>query len=86
MPEKELRQLLDHLHDELGKTQEIKEETRDSMRGIVNELETLLGEGNQPDEAMGGRFQDAAVSFEAEHPLLAHIVRQVSRTLARMGI
>lgn len=86
MPEKELRQLLDQLHDELGTTQEIKEETRDSMRTIVSELETLLGEGTQPDEAIGGRIQEAAISFESEHPLLAHIVRQVSRTLARMGI
>ena len=86
MTQEPLRSLLRLLHEELGKTGPVDEETRRLLDLVAGDIA-----GKAEDESAGGSrhapaLEQLAVRFETDHPALAATVRQVMDALAKAGI
>lgn len=88
---RDLRQSLAHLHDELHGVDALDDASREQVRELIVELESLLA--REPDEATSHehaslleRFDEAARRFEAEHPVLGPPLHRVINALANLGI
>jgi hypothetical protein len=85
MSDRELRKLLAELHKRLKETQSLDPESRKLLATVAGDIEKALateGAGSvaaQPVEAL-------AVRFEAEHPSLAGVLRQIMDALGKAGI
>lgn len=89
MPREQLRRLVDQLHDELSDGQEIDAESRRLLTELTGDIEALVGEQpSAPEEHESAleRAEEAAVGFEAEHPRLSGILREIMSALGRLGI
>ena len=88
--EKNLRDLLARLRERLSQTG-LDPESRKHLATLVQDLDGTLGEdGAQGAAGTGGRhthrLESLAVRFEADHPSLAEVIREVIDALARAGI
>ena len=89
MPREQLRKLVDQLHDELAGTKEVDAEARRLLGELTGDIEALVGEQpSAPEEHESAleRAEEAAVGFDAEHPRLSGILREIMSALSRMGI
>ncbi|HVN16335.1 MAG TPA: DUF4404 family protein, partial [Anaerolineales bacterium] len=77
MPNDELRQLLEKLHTEIGRTQSVDAENRDLLRHLENDVRTLLTrtEKGQP-AGLTGRLEDAINTLEVSHPALTQMLSE----------
>jgi len=89
MPREQLRKLVNQLHDELDGTREVDEESRRLLGELTGDIEALVGEQpSAPEEHESAleRAEEAAVDFEAEHPRVSGILREIMGALSRLGI
>jgi len=81
----ELRTLLAELHGRLEDAEALDPEARKLLMTVAHDIEKALAKDDagavapEPVEAL-------AVRFEAEHPSLAGVLRQIMDTLAKAGI
>lgn len=87
MPER-IHRLLHELKGELGKADTLDEPTRERMRALAQELDEAADPGHerQFEADVLTQVEQAAVSFEAEHPRIAGILGGIADTLAKLGI
>lgn len=82
---RDLRPLLAELHGRLKETKSLDPEARKLLMTVAHDIEKALAKDDaasvapEPVEAL-------AVRFEAEHPSLAGVLRQIMDTLGKAGI
>lgn len=88
MTNKNLSELLEQLHDELGKTQAMDEKGRQLLRNLDADIQKLLlrSEGTETDESFLKSLQDAIDHFEDSHPTLTSALSHMLTILSNAGI
>ncbi len=90
MNKPQLGQALEQLHSELEQTQSLDDETRDSLRHLVRDIQRLLEESGQPtahrSHSLNERLNEALLQLEVSHPHLALNMERVLDAFNEMGI
>ena len=88
MTDKNLSELLEQLHDELGKTQVMDEKGRQLLRDLDADIQKLLlrSEGMETDESFLESLQAAIDHFEITHPDLTSALSHMLTILSNAGI
>ncbi len=86
-----LRELLARVHERLGRAGSVDPESRKLLSALVRDIDRALGRGGAASAAgatgsHAPRLESLAVRFEADHPALAEVIREVVDALARVGI
>jgi uncharacterized protein DUF4404 len=90
--EESLRGLLSRVHERLHKEGgSLDAESRKLLSTLVRDIDRALGKGGRRSvaDAAGAhtpRLESLAVRFEADHPGLAEVVREIIDALGRVGI
>lgn len=85
MSDEDLRDLLAQLHARLGRAQSLDGESRQLLTTVAHDIEAALGRGTTPKTTLEP-IEELAVRFEADHPAVADVLRQIVDTLAKAGI
>ena len=87
MSNKEIRQLLAKLHDELQET-EVDADTRSSLRELDSDIHDLLNSStSKPDTNLVlERAKLLEAKFAINHPTVERFMREVIDTLAKIGV
>ncbi len=91
MSEESLRELLARVHERLGRAGSVDAESRKLLSALVRDIDRALGRGGARDAAWTAgqhapKLESLAVRFEADHPGLAEVIREVIDALVRVGI
>lgn len=90
MPRKRLQDALGALHEQLESTEELGTEDRqalvEAMKDIQDALSASSTEPPGPEGALSGRVYALIEDLETSHPKFADILRNVSESLANLGI
>lgn len=90
MTNKDLRTLLEGLHDELQRTETLDEKGRALLNDLDVDIRDLLQRsgdaGAQADETILERFQSAMDHFEITHPNLTMAISEMMKSLSNAGI
>jgi len=81
----ELHALLRRLHEELGRTRRLDDESR-KLLGLVEQDVAALPETDTLAGERLSALKRMAVRFESEHPKAAGMMRQLADALAKAGI
>ena len=85
MSDHDLDVLLEELHKRLKQARSLDPEARKLLTTVARDIETAL----ENDDASGVATEPVAalaVRFEADHPSLAGVLRQIMDTLGKAGI
>jgi len=85
MSDHDLDVLLEELHKRLTQARSLDPERRKLLTAVASDIETAL----ENDDASGVATEPVAalaVRFEADHPSLAGVLRQIMDTLGKAGI
>jgi hypothetical protein len=85
MSQQNLRELLAQVHQRLSQPSPLDPESRQMLRTVMGDIERALGPGGEAPGATA-RLEALAVRFEADHPQLAELLRQVIDSLGKAGI
>ena len=92
--EESLRELLARVHERLSQAGSIEPESRDLLIELTRDIERTLGVRRSQKEKPGSagaadhpvqRLESLAASFEAVHPSLAQLLRQIVDVLVKGG-
>ena len=88
--EESLRELLARVHERLGEAP-VDAESRKLLAALVRDIDRALGRGGARGAAgtagaHAPRLESLAVRFEADHPALAEVIREVIDALVKVGI
>ncbi|HTX04744.1 MAG TPA: DUF4404 family protein [Steroidobacteraceae bacterium] len=85
--EESLRELLTRVHERLGDAS-VDAESRKLLATLVRDIDRALGRGGARKAASthAHRLESLAVRFEADHPALAEVIREVIDALVKVGI
>jgi len=83
--EKGLRELLARLRDRLTQSRSVDTDSRKHLAAVVSDIDGDLGRGAAAS-AHAPRLESLAVRFEADHPGLAEVIREVIDALVRGGV
>ena len=100
MTEETLRQLLARVHERLSSSGTVDPEARDMLATVMRDIDSALAKGSpdapavtsvpvSPEARVAGtapRLEALAVRFEAEHPSIAQLLRQIGDLLGKAGI
>ena len=95
MNQESLRDLLSQLHERLSASASVDAEGRDMLRTVMKDIERALSSSPPTqsaaalsDESAGhaSRLEGLAVRFEAQHPAIAGLLRQIVDLLEKAGI
>ncbi len=89
--EESLRELLARVHARLAQAGSVDAQSRKLLSALVRDIDRTLGRGGARDAAGGAgahapRLESLAVRFEADHPGLAEVIREVIDALVKAGI
>ena len=87
MSNKEIRQLLAKLHDELQET-EVDADTRSSLRELDSDIHDLLNSSTSKLDTnlVLERAKLLEAKFAISHPTVERFMREVIDTLAKIGV
>ena len=89
MSEESLRDLLARVHERLNTSASVDADTREMLVTVMRDIEGRLGRGVAATPIAGRaapRLEALAVQFEADHPGIAQLLRQISALLGQAGI
>jgi len=95
MTQESLRELLARVHERLSASGSVDRELRQLLGTVMRDIERTLAPGAQtapnpatltPAAAHVPRLESLAVQFEAGHPGLAELLRQLIDALGKAGI
>ena len=86
--EKRLRELLTRVRERLSHARTVDPDSRQHLAAVVSDIDEALGGGSARSAASthAPRLESLAVRFQADHPGLAEVIREVIDALARAGI
>ncbi len=85
MADQDLGALLAELHARLNPARSLDPESRELLTTVSRDIEQALATDTQSSVA-AEPVEALAVRFEADHPSLAGVLRQIMDTLAKAGI
>jgi hypothetical protein len=85
MSDRDLQVLLAELQTRLKRARSIDPEARRLLADVARDIETALV-NDDPSAVAAEPVEALAVRFEAEHPSLAGVLRQIMDTLGKAGI
>ncbi len=85
MTDETLRQLLARVHERLSKSSTIDPEAREMLLTVMRDIDGALAKGGAAGPDLP-RLEALAVRFEAEHPAIAQLLRQIGALLGQAGI
>lgn len=85
MTDQNLRALLAELHERLKEARSLDPESRRLLATVSRDIEEALANDTQGSMAPEP-VEALAVRFEADHPSLAGVLRQIMDTLGKAGI
>jgi len=83
--EHRVRELLARVRERVSQARSLDADSRDHLSAVVSDIDSDLGRGGATD-AHAPRLESLAVRFEADHPALAEVIREVIDALVRVGI
>jgi len=86
MPERELRENLESLQQQLAGDPPLDPEARNQLADLAREIEAVLGDGPSEAPSLIDRLRAATEHFEESHPDLTAVTGRIADLLARMGI
>ena len=91
MSQESLREMLARIHERLAQADSVDAESRDLLATVMRDIERMLGRGGTnaaatPPAAAVPRLEALAVQFEADHPGIAQLLRQIIDALQKAGI
>lgn len=88
MNQDHLKELLEQVHTELGKTEQLDESTKALLGDVVEDIDILIGPDENKDEPHGliDRLREATHDFEDDYPELTKTIGNIITALSRMGI
>ena len=100
MTEETLRQLLARVHERLSSSSAVDPEARDMLATVMRDIDGALSKGATKTDAVSAvpvspearvaaavpRLEAVAVRFEAQHPAIAQLLRQIGALLGQAGI
>jgi len=86
MSSQELGRLLAQLHARLKHAQSLDAESRKLLMTVAADIEKALASDDVTAVAPAQPLEALAVRFEADHPALAGVLRQIMDTLGKAGI
>ncbi len=89
MTQESLRELLARVHERLSASASVDREARALLGTVMRDIERALAPGAAPQAdaaAQAPRLESLAVRFEAVHPGLAELLRQLIDALGKAGI
>jgi len=88
MAEKELKEALGKLIEELQTIDQNDTESREMLKQLVESIELKLNEpGNKEHhDQLLGKLKEKTVHFEAKHPLIGRTLEEIVAILVRLGI
>jgi hypothetical protein len=89
MGNEELRAKLTSLHEQLSTATEVDGRSRELLRTLLLDIERLLDQpvtGTPAAEAHEHRLEELATRFEAGHPAIAGVLRQLIDSLGKAGL
>ena len=91
MGNEELRTRLTSLHEQLLTANEVDDRSRELLRTLLLDIERLLdqpviGGGAPATGAHEHRLEELAMRFEAGHPAIAGVLRQLVDALGKAGV
>jgi hypothetical protein len=85
MASEDLRALLAELHQRLKSARSLDAESRGLLATVAHDIEEAL-ENDDAAAVPAEPVEALAVRFEADHPSLAGVLRQIMDTLGKAGI
>jgi len=85
MSDHDLDVLLEELHKRLKQARSLDPEARKLLTTVASDIETAL-ENDDTSAVATEPVEALAVRFEADHPSLAGVLRQIMDTLGKAGI
>ena len=85
MSERDLEVLLAELHKRLKHARSLDPESRQLLTTVARDIEDAL-ENDDASSVAPEPVEALAVRFEADHPSLAGVLRQIMDTLGKAGI
>ena len=85
MNDKDLDALLAELHVRLKRARSLDPEARKLLTTVARDIENALA-NDDPGAVAAEPVEALAVRFEADHPSLAGVLRQIMDTLGKAGI
>lgn len=88
MPAAQLQDQLIALREQLDQTPTLNLEERDRVHQLMQQIESeiALEEATQERPSMVDSINVAAETFEAEHPTVAGVLRNIAVTLSNIGV
>ncbi len=88
MPAAQLQDQLIALREQLDQTPTLNLEERDRVHQLMQQIESeiALEEATQERPSMVDSINVAAETFEAEHPTVAGVLRNIAVTLGNIGV
>ena len=86
MSSEDLRPLLAQLHERLTHAKSLDPDARKLLMTVAADIEGALANDDVRAVAPEQPLESLAVRFEADHPALAGVLRQIVDTLAKAGI
>jgi len=86
MSNHDLGRLLAQLHERLTHATSLDAESRRLLMTVANDIEQALGRKGGAAIPPAQSLDALAVRFEADHPALAGVLRQIMDTLGKAGI
>lgn len=90
MPRKQLHEALEALHEQLESTKELGAEEREALVEAMEDIQHALSSGDpeppSTEGALSRRIYALIEDLESSHPKFADILRNVSESLANLGI
>lgn len=86
--EKSLRELLARARERLSQARSVDTDSRRHLDALMTDIDSTLGPEAAPGAASEHvpKLESLAVRFEADHPALAEVIREVIDALVRVGI
>jgi len=88
MAEKELKEALDKLVEELQKIDQSDSESREWLTQLVNSIELKLSAPEDKERHAGliDKLKEKTAHFEAKHPVIGRTLEEIVAILVRLGI
>jgi hypothetical protein len=86
MSSEDLGRLLAQLHARLKHAKSLDAESRRLLNTVAADIEKALASDDAASVAPAPPLEALAVRFEADHPALAGVLRQIMDTLGKAGI
>jgi hypothetical protein len=86
MSDLKLRALLAQLHTHLVQAKSVDSEARTHLTTALHDIEQALARSGTATAPTGPRLEALAVQFEADHPTVAGVVRELIDALGKAGI